>query len=54
MTYDDNDDVKEVFVIYDDKVVLEALFTTRLFNADVKLVPDLHKSLVISLSHDMS
>ena len=54
VTYDDNDDVKEVFVIFDDKVELNELFVTRLFNADVKLVPDLHKSLVISLSPDMS
>ena len=50
VTYDDNDDVKEVFVIFDDKVELNELFVTRLFNADVKLLPDMHKSPVIFLS----
>ena len=33
-----NDDVNEVFVIYDDKVELSELFVTNLFNAVVKLV----------------
>ena len=50
VTYDDNVDVTEVFVIFEDKVELNELFVTRLFNADVKLVPDLHKSPVIFLS----
>ena len=50
VTYDDNDDVKEAFGMYVDKVVLEVLLTTKLFKTDVKLVPDLHKFPVISLS----
>ena len=50
VTYDDNDDVKETFGMYVDKVVLEVLLTTKLFKADVKLVPDLNKFSVISLS----
>ena len=53
MTYDDIDVVKDVFAIYDDKVELNELFVTRLVNADVKLVPDLHKSPVIFLSPDI-
>ena len=50
VTYDDIDDVKEVIVMYVDKVVFEVLLTTKLFKADVKLVPDLNKFSVISLS----
>ena len=50
VTYDGNDDVKEAFGMYVDKVVLEVLLTTKLFKADVKLVPDLHKFPVVSLS----
>ena len=50
VSYDGNDDAKEVIVMYVDKVVFEVLLTTKLFKADAKLVPDLHKFPVISLS----
>ena len=50
VTYDVNEDVKEVVVIFDDKVEINELIVTKLFKADVKLVPVLLNSPVTKIS----